>query len=75
MPCSQIQGPSRILEQKRHAFPKHTPVHVFHREMLDEAVTAGISFTRLRLTTEDSKRLLAAAGAQIKTERAALTGG
>jgi len=27
MPCSQIQGPSRILEQKRHAFPKHTPVH------------------------------------------------
>ena len=48
---------------------------VFHRELLDEAVTAGIAFTRLGLTAEDSKRLLAAAGDQIKALRAALTGG
>ena len=48
---------------------------IFHREMLDETVTAGIAFTRLRLTTEDSKRLLTAAGDQIKALRAALTGG
>jgi hypothetical protein len=48
---------------------------VFHREMLDEAVAAGVTFTRLRLTAEDCKSLLAAAGDHIKALRAALTGG
>jgi len=48
---------------------------VFHREMLDEAVAAGVTFTRLRLSAEDCKSLLAAAGDHIKALRAALTGG
>jgi HD-like signal output (HDOD) protein len=48
---------------------------VFHRETLDEAITAGVAFTRLSLTGEDCKRLLSDAGEQIKTLRAALTGG
>jgi hypothetical protein len=47
---------------------------VFHREMLDEAITDGVAFTRLHLTAENCKRLLAAAGDQIKALRVALTG-
>jgi HD-like signal output (HDOD) protein len=48
---------------------------LFHREMLDEAVTAGVAFTRLNLNAEECKRLLASAGDQIKALRAALSGG
>jgi HD-like signal output (HDOD) protein len=46
---------------------------VFHRDQLDEAVTAAPSFQRLRLGSADCTRLLASAGVQIKALRAALT--
>jgi len=46
---------------------------VFQRELLDDAVTASPSFHRLGLGSDDCKNLLAAAGAQIKALRAALT--
>jgi HD-like signal output (HDOD) protein len=46
---------------------------VFQRELLDDAVTVSPSFHRLGLGSDDCKKLLAAAGAQIKALRAALT--
>jgi HD-like signal output (HDOD) protein len=48
---------------------------VFQRELLDDAVTNGMTFQRLGLNTEKCKQLLAAAGEQIKALRAALSGG
>jgi HD-like signal output (HDOD) protein len=45
---------------------------VFHRELLDDTVTAGASFQRLRLSAEDCRHLLAAAADQIKALRSAL---
>jgi HD-like signal output (HDOD) protein len=47
---------------------------VFHRELLDDAVTAIPPFQRLGLGAADARRLLAATGEQIKALRAALTG-
>jgi len=46
---------------------------VIRSEPLDDTVTAGPSFQRLKLGTGDCKRLLAAAAVQIKALRAALT--
>jgi hypothetical protein len=46
---------------------------VFHRELLDDAVTAAPSFRRLGLNSADCNRLLASAAVQIKALRAALT--
>jgi HD-like signal output (HDOD) protein len=45
---------------------------VFHRELLDDTVTAGPPFQRLGLGLGDCQRLLAAAADQIKSLRAAL---
>jgi HD-like signal output (HDOD) protein len=45
---------------------------VFHRELLDDTVTAGASFQRLGLSAEDCRHLLAAAADQIKALRSAL---
>jgi HD-like signal output (HDOD) protein len=47
---------------------------VFHRELLDDTVTAGPSFQRLGLGSGDCHRLMAAAANQIKALRAALAG-
>jgi hypothetical protein len=46
---------------------------VFCSEPIDEAVTAGSSFQRLRLGSDDCKQMLASAALQIKALRAALT--
>jgi HD-like signal output (HDOD) protein len=46
---------------------------VFHRELLDDTVTAGPPFQRLGLGAAQCKNLLAAAADQIKALRAALT--
>jgi len=46
---------------------------VFERELIDDAVTESPSFHRLGLGSGDCKKLLAAAGVQIKALRAALT--
>jgi HD-like signal output (HDOD) protein len=46
---------------------------VFHRELLDDTVTAGPSFQRLGLGLAHCQQLLAAASDQIKSLRAALT--
>jgi HD-like signal output (HDOD) protein len=46
---------------------------VLQRELLNDAVTESPSFRRLGLGSGDCKNLLAAAGAQIKALRAALT--
>jgi HD-like signal output (HDOD) protein len=46
---------------------------VFHRELLDDTVTANLSFQRLKLGSGDCKRLLASAAAQITALRASLT--
>lgn len=45
----------------------------FNHELIDDAVTAGPSFQRLRLGSGDCKRLLASAAAQITALRAALS--
>jgi HD-like signal output (HDOD) protein len=45
---------------------------VFHRELLDDTVTAAPSFQRLGLGSADCNRLLASAAVQIKALRAAL---
>jgi HD-like signal output (HDOD) protein len=45
---------------------------VFHRELLEDTVTAGPPFQRLGLGSGDCQRLLAVAGDQIKALRAAL---
>lgn len=46
---------------------------VFHRELLDDAVTAGAPFKRLGLGSAESRHLLVTAADQIKALRAALT--
>jgi HD-like signal output (HDOD) protein len=46
---------------------------VFHRDLLDDTVTANPSFERLRLDSGACKSLLASAAAQIKALRAALS--
>jgi HD-like signal output (HDOD) protein len=46
---------------------------VFHRELLDDTVTAGPPFQRLGLGAAQCQQLLAAAADQIKALRAALT--
>ena len=46
---------------------------VFHSEPIDDDVTAGPCFQRLRLGSGDCKQLLASAALQIKALRAALT--
>jgi HD-like signal output (HDOD) protein len=46
---------------------------VFHRELLDETVTAAAAFQRLGLGAADCQHLLAAAADQIKALRTALT--
>jgi HD-like signal output (HDOD) protein len=45
---------------------------VFHRELLDDTVTAGASFQRLGLSAEKCRHLLAAAADQITALRTAL---
>jgi len=46
---------------------------VFRSEPIDDTVTAGPCFQRLRLGSDDCKQMLAAAALQIKALRAALT--